>query len=909
MINIVSNFRILIVLVVLVNYQHFLFSQTPIPLLVTVKFENQSIDEVIHYFEQEQPIRFYFNRSEDFSTKRVSGSFVDQPVKHILETLLSPQGIQVIDFNQNIYILTSADAVRGPELSRYFVIKEKLNRESKPNSVTIGHPDSMSRSGMAVLNGKILNGTDETPIADALIRVDTLIKFSDSLGAFNIDVPIGWHTLWVESNDYLNIHQEIKVYGSGFIQVSMYQNSIELPELIIDASAGRKIENAQAGVAELSLKEIKRLPALFGEADVLKTLLTLPGVSNTGEVGGGYHVRGGNIDQNLIQQDGVAYLNPSHVLGLFSAFNADAIKAVTLYKGHIPAQFGGRASSVLDIKLKDPDLEKWAVHGGIGPISSKLFVEGPIIKDKTSFLIGNRMTYSSWVLKLVRDPNLKESRANFYDLNAKLYHRFRPGSTLSLSAYSSKDDFKYARDFGYGWQTQSVVANWLHQFKPNLLLQATAMWNTNKNEFTDQDDKIQYHIQNGLAYYKSKINLSWELSPSHSFQFGMEGTQYNPRNEVFNAIQDEATTAHEEYHKSKGQEAAVYIQDEVKLSRMLNLSIGYRHSFFRHTGPELLTLYDPEQPRTAGNALSTESYTKGKTIKAFQGPEPRISLAFKLSEASSLKWSYNRLTQYIHLISNTAAATPVDIWQLSNFHLAPQRADNFSIGYYKNLDNNKWETSFELYYKRSKDLLEYKDFARLLKNDHLETELFAVQGKSYGAEFFVKRTQSNPTGYISYTLNKSLRRSPGIFSDEVINHGKWYASNFDKPHTLNAVLDWQIRKTMSWSFNFVYNSGRPATSPVADFYLGEGGVFLDYSERNVYRIPDYHRLDISFTLTRGAIRSSKKKGSVTFSVYNVYSRRNAFSIFYRRNNNEPLVAYKLSVLGSALPSITYNFQF
>lgn len=903
------NFRILTVLVVNVFYQHFLFCQTSEGVRATVDFKNQTVSEVVDYFEKTSGLRFFYSVSEGLEAKRVSGSFKDQPVKKILETLLIPQGIQVIDFDPDIFILTTSVTARGAELSNYFLIKEKLNREYKPNALTIGQVDAMSRSGQAVLRGRIQNGADDTPIAQAQIRIDTIVHFSDSLGQFKMEIPIGWHTLWVESNDYLNIQQELKVYGDGSLILSMYQNSIELPELIIGAEAGRKIENAQAGVAELSLKEIKRLPALFGEADVLKTLLTLPGVSNTGEVGGGYHVRGGNIDQNLIQQDGVAYLNPTHVLGLFSAFNADAIKAVTLYKGHIPAQFGGRASSVLDIKLKDPDLEKWAIHGGIGPISSKLFVEGPLIKDKTSILISNRMTYSSWVLKLVRDPNLKDSRANFYDLNAKLYHRFRPGSSLSISAYSSQDKFRYARDFGYGWQTQSVVTTWLHQIRPQLILQATAMWNTNKNEFEDQDNTLEYRIENGLTYYKSRFNLSWQPSTAHSIQVGLEGIKYEPKSEVYDVIKEETSGTHEVYPKSRGQEGAIYLQDEVRLSSMLNLSIGYRHSFFRHTGPEVLAIYQAQKPRTKANVLETKSFGKGRTIKAFQGPEPRISLAYKFNESSSLKWSYNRLNQYIHLISNTAAATPVDIWQLSNFHLSPQRADNFSIGYYKNFRNNHWETSVEVYYKKSTDLLEYKDFARLLKNDRLETELFAVEGKSYGAEFFIKTTQNNPSGYISYTLNKSLRRSPGIFPDEVINHGEWYASNFDKPHTLNAVLDWQIRKTMSWSFNFVYNSGRPATAPVADFYLGEGGVFLDYSERNVYRIPDYHRLDVSFTLTRGAIRSSKKKGSLTFSVYNIYSRRNAFSIFYRRNNNEPLVAYKLSVLGSALPSITYNFQF
>ncbi|MEO5582055.1 MAG: TonB-dependent receptor plug domain-containing protein, partial [Saprospiraceae bacterium] len=646
----------------------------------------------------------------------------------------------------------------------------------------------------------------------------------------------------------------------------------------------------------------------LGETDVLKALLTLPGVSNTGEVGSGYNVRGGNIDQNLILQEGAFHLNPTHVLGLFSAFNPDAIKNVTLYKGYIPAQYGGRTSSVLNIKLKDPDYKKWSVFGGIGPISSKIFLEGPIIKDRTSFFIGSRFTYSDWVLKLVRDPNLKNSSAGFNDFNFKISHRLSTTGTIQVSAYQSNDRFNYAKEFGYGWNSKSVSLLYTQQFKNQIVLSGSLIYSDNNSNFNDQTALVKNNLENGLVYYKAKLNAGWQIFKTHTINAGIDGIRYKPKAQIFKAIADQEVT-HEVINQSQGDEGALYINDEFSILPKLNASFGYRFNIYRNIGPEQVNEYELGKPRIPVYITGMLSYTQGEIIRKYHGAEPRASLAYILSDQSSLKLAYTRLYQFIHLVSNTASATPVDIWQLSNAFLAPQSANNFSLGYFKNLNQNEWETSFEVYYKKLENLVEYKDFARLLRNRHLETELFLVMGKSYGAEISVKRLKNNPTGYISYTLSRSLRKSPGLFPDEVINNGLWYPSNFDKPHNLNIVFDLQVRKTMFLSANFVYTTGRPQTTPIADFYLGDGGVFLNYSQRNSLRIPDYHRLDISYTITRGAIRTRKRKGSLTLAVYNLYARKNAFSVFYRRSPNQPLVGYKLAVLGTALPSITYNFQF
>ncbi len=890
--------------------QHFLLSQTVDTLHVSMISKVGSLSSILAEMSSNYNVKFYFDPKVDTGKVIATEAILNLPLRDALNQILNKSGFAFLEYEPYLYIISDESRLNSNQFTEYFKRKKSIEENTLEVNSTIGKPDSINRSGIAKVFGIISNGANDSALYNVAIRIadlDTIVK-TDRQGQYSMTLPVGIHLLTIETEVFQPLQRRIKVYGNGSLDIKLFESALMLPEVVISGSAQQRMENAQAGVSELSIKEIKRLPSLLGEADVLKALLTLPGVSNTGEVGSGYNVRGGNIDQNLILQDGVFYLNPSHVLGLFSAFNPDAIKNVTLYKGNVPAQFGGRTSSVLDIKLKDPDYEKWKVFGGIGPISSKIFIEGPIIEDRTSFFVGGRFTYSDWVLKLVRDPNLKNSSAGFYDFNFKLSHRLSTKATVQFSGYSSKDDFNYAHQFGYGWRTRSYALTYAQQLTNQMTLTGSLIYSESKNDFSDQTTAVSNRIDNGLSYFKSKWNVSWQATHKQTIHFGIEGIRYLPKPQLFQANLNQDIT-NESIPQSKGDEAAIYVNDEFSIGHHINLSLGYRFSFFRNIGAERVYEYKQDLPRVKENIIGTHDYTAGESIQSYHGIEPRASLAYVVSDQSSIKISYNRLYQYIHLISNTAASTPVDLWQLSNAYLTPQRADNFSLGFFKNYNQNEWETSLEFYYKKLDQLVEYKDFARLLRNPHIETELFPVIGKSYGAEVFIKRVKSNPTGYISYTLSRSLRKSPGHFSDEVINSGLWYASNFDKPHNLNAVFDLQIRKTMFFSANFVYATGRPQTAPISEFYLGDGGIFLNYSQRNSLRIPDYHRLDLSLTITRGAIRSHKNKGSLTFAVYNFYARKNAFSVFYRRTPNQPLVAYKLAVLGTALPSITYNFQF
>ena len=831
-------------------------------------------------------------------------------IEPLLNHLLQGTGLKYLRYDYHLFVVADSSLLNTDSFTNFFIKKSRLDETLSSDGVIIGQSDSINRSGQTLLRGLVIDGKTDSPIIGAYIKIlhSEQQTVSELDGSFVLKLPVGAYTLEVEAANYHSYQSKLKIYNDGYLMIKMYSNSIELPEVVIGASAQSRLENAVAGVAELSVKEIKKLPALLGENDVIKALLTLPGVNSTGEAGSGFNVRGGNIDQNLIQQDGIFFLNPSHVLGLFSAFNPEVIKQVTFYKGHVPAQFGGRTSSVLEIKLKDPSYTKYNFSGGIGPIASKFFIEGPLIQNKTSFFMGGRFTYSDWILNLMRDPNLKNSSANFNDFNLKFSHKLNESAQIQMSGYHSRDHFQYSDQFGYGWASNSISLIYQNVLNNHTILQSHLMYSENKNEFLDGTSSVQNKLENGIDYIKAKLNLSTDRFENQGINLGMEVTRYLTRPEKFSAGSGSQSIS-SSIQQSKGEEYALYINDEIKLSPSLSASIGMRQSFFRNFGPEEVHFYSDNESRLPANIISSKKYAANSTVKTYLNPEPRLGLALKLSNQSSIKWSFNRLAQYIHLISNTAAATPVDIWALSNTHIKPQMSTNYSVGFYQNIKESEWETSVEFFYRKSTNIIEYKDFARLLRNEMLETAIFGVEGKAYGAEFFLKRNKNNPSGYISYTLSRSFRKTQNRYADEIINNGRWYASNFDKPHNLNAVINFQLKKTMLLACNFVYNSGRPLTAPVADFYLGDNGVFLDYSERNQFRIPDYHRLDISYTLTRGAVRSNKNKGSLTFSVYNLYSRRNAFSVYYKRNPSQPLVAYKLAVLGTAIPSITYNFQF
>ncbi len=796
----------------------------------------------------------------------------------------------------------------------YFINKNQVPENTGPAEyeiLTLGDSAKIPPSGTVAIFGKITDAVTGEVLPGTTLYIEELdvSLVSDEEGKFRLSAPAGVYLAQIRFVGYEPMSQYVRVLSSQLWNIQLLPEAFELDEVIVrDESDNSNVASVQAGVERLSIQQIKQLPTFLGETDVIKSLLTLPGVSTVGEGATGFNVRGGSIGQNLIMQDEALIFNASHALGFFSVFNSDAIREVVLYKGSIPAQYGGRISSVLDVKLKGNNYDEFKGTGGIGLVASRLLLEGPIVRDKTSFLVGARSSYSNWILRAMRNPDLKKSAAFFYDVNAKITHRYGSGSSLALSYYRSFDNFRYSDQFGFAWGAQTLNFTWNQIYSPNVSSSLVVGYGSTVNESYIPEGAEASTLQNGPTYYKVKQNFFLTPFERHDINAGFEWIRYVSLPEVLEKRGSLSEISPQEIEKDDGQEFAGYINDEFALNDRISLGLGLRYSLYQQIGPLTVYSYAPNVPRQLGTIVDSTRYNSGEVIRTYNGWEPRLSMKVNLTANSSVKLSYNRLYQYLHLISNTTAAIPVDIWQVSTDYIPPQSAHNYSAGYFQNLRNNMWETSVEVFYRDIQNVVEYKDLPQLLLNPYIETETLTGIGRAYGAELSIKRMKGITTGWLSYTYSRSLSRVAGATSEESINQGEWFSANFDQPHNLNLSLSVQASRRSTFSFNFTYNTGRPIAAPVADYQLGTT-VVPHFSERNQFRIPDYHRLDVSYTINSNIVRRKFLKGSFTFSVYNLYSRNNAFSVFFRRDLQSTNNAFKLSVLGSAFPSITYNFEF
>jgi hypothetical protein len=774
-------------------------------------------------------------------------------------------------------------------------------------NVTIGNPNSPDFGAEIPIKGKVVSLVDKEPVIGAVIEVPFLKTgtITDVNGRYTLRLPQGDHRLVFRYLGLEDVYVDLQLYSPGFLHMGMTESSINLEEIVIEAGSEDNFKEVVSGVERLTLKDIKELPAFLGEVDVVKSLLMLPGVSTVGEGASGFNVRGGRVDQNLVLLNGGQLFNSSHVLGFFSVFNPDVTDDFTLYKGNVPSKFGGRLSSVLDVNTRTGDMDDVKIQGGLGIASSRLAIEGPINKGKTSFLVGGRMAYSDWFLNFIKNTDVRNSEANFYDANVVISHKFKDANTLTASYYRSYDKLNFADDFGFDWSTDLASLEWANVVNQQFSYTTSAHYGGYRSTLFDPEGFDAAEVSNGIDYWQVDQNFDYILNDRHTFSAGFDIVDYQGIPEVRAPIGGESNVLPKEVAKDRGREYGVYIGDEVTLNRNLSINLGLRYSYFQHYGPKELFEYEEGTPRNISTIIDTSYFDTGEAIKSFSGLEPRLALRYQLSEMSSIKMSYNRMRQYIHLISNSAAASPIDVWQVSNFYLDPQVADSYSIGYFRNFQNNTVESSLEFYYKDIKSLVEYKDFAELLLNQHIETELLTGIGRAYGAEVYLKKTSGFWTGWLSYEYSRSFIQVAGDTPEETINDGEWFPANYDKPHTINFVAKRKLWNGGSFGTNFTYNTGRPFTALESN-YESDGTTVPQFSDRNAYRIPDYWRLDISFTIGNVI---NKLDDNLNFSIYNVFGRRNAYSVFYRRESPSLIPKpFKLSVLGSAFPSITYNFK-
>lgn len=801
--------------------------------------------------------------------------------------------------------------VRDPakEMQHQELLTTAVREFRKPRQVIFGTDKDFKPGQRVRFAGKITDSKSGEPVSGATVRVTDLNAgvITDNDGRFEVEVLSGIHVVNINYINYDEQVIDLTAYGDGEIAIELEETPVLLEEVVVTDRAAREVTTARMGQTKISLQEIRRLPALLGEVDIVKQIQALPGVTTAGEAASGFNVRGGSVDQNLVLFDGVPVFNTSHAFGFFSAFNSGAIRDVTFYRGGIPAEFGGRASSVLDLSSADGDPAKWQVNGGIGLISTQLQAGGPVIKEKTSVAASIRTTYSDWLARSIRTnyADLSDASVAFYDGTFKISHRFSDKARLSASVYRSHDAFRLAGDSSYAWNNQVLSLRFDKTFSPSF--QATFSAGSGQYGYlvNNREPETAFDLSYRITYPTAKADFTWQ-GGVHKISFGSQATWYNfdpgrlepgSGSSIRQIVMPEQRSA----------EFAVYAGDGLTIGERFFLELGARYSMFKALGPASEYTYAPGLPLETINQTGKTDFSDGEVVKAYTGLEPRASLRFSLSEKSSIKAGAQRAYQYLHLISNTTAVTPIDIWLPSGTYFKPQYADQVSLGFYRTMKDKTIDAFVEGFYKQMNRIVDFKDGARLILNDHIETDLLQGAGKSYGIEFSVTKTAGRLQGQASYTWSRSLRTINGPTEREKINQGFEYPSNFDQPHALTAQWRYGISRRIFFTGNFTFRSGRPVSAPYAG-YIVDNVAIGNFSERNQFRIPDYHRLDLGVVLEGSHRRNKKISGSWTLSAVNVYSRRNPYSVFFQGQSNGIFDAYKISVIGTIIPSLTYSFK-
>ncbi len=685
--------------------------------------------------------------------------------------------------------------------------------------------------------------------------------------------------------------------------------SLALNEVVITGGKSSNVTGTQMGVEKLDIKTIKQVPTVFGEVDVLRVILTLPGVKSVGESSAGFNVRGGSTDQNLILFDEATIYNPTHFFGFFSAFSPDIIKDVKLFKNSIPAKYGGRLSSVLEMNVREGNKQKFEGTAGIGLLTSRLNIEGPIFKDKTSFIIGGRTTYANWITKLLpKNSAYRRAEASFYDLNVAISHQQNESNSFYMTGYLSNDRSSLATDTTFQYSNRNLSLRWKHIFSEKFYSQiSTGLDEYNYDNFSNYQEETDYRLTFSIKQTRFKTNFNYAPNRRMNIEFGTNSILYNNKPGSLRPYNEQSLVVADLLPREQGIENAVFAEQSYELTPAITLNTGLRYSLYTSLGPSTQQIYAENLSKSDANIESTQEYGTGKAFNTYHGPEYRLGATFLLNANLSIKAGYNTQRQYIHMMSNTTAMSPTDIWKLSDLNIAPQTGEQFSLGIYKNFKSNSIEASVEGYYKNINNFLDYKSGAQLILNHKIEQDVLPTQGKAYGIEFLLKKSIGRLNGWVSYTYSKIMLKTKDVEGANSINQGKFYPANYDKPHDATLIGNYQFSQRFSVSLNVTYSTGRPITLPVGR-YFSNGGQRLLYSERNQYRIPNYFRSDISLNILGNHKIKQLTHNSWTIGVYNLTNRKNAFSTFFV-SENRVINGYQLSIFGTAIPFVNYNIRF
>ncbi|MDX1348658.1 MAG: TonB-dependent receptor [Putridiphycobacter sp.] len=762
------------------------------------------------------------------------------------------------------------------------------------------------------LSGNIKDSSTGEDIIGARIQVAEIPSkgaITNVYGFYSLTLPAGTYTINYNFIGYQKISKKITLDQNITKNVELVLSTEMLQEVeVTGEKLGDNLKTTEMGVEKISVKDIESIPVLFGEQDIMKTMQLLPGVKSAGEGNSGFYVRGGGADQNLILLDEAPVYNASHLLGFFSVFNSDALKDVKLYKGGAPAEFGGRLSSVMDIKMKEGNSKKVSASGGIGLISSRLTLEAPIVKNKGSFILSGRRTYVDQFLRFSNNENLDGAGLYFYDFNAKANYRISDKDRVFVSGYLGRDQFKFGNQLQFDWGNITSTARWNHVYNGKLFGNATFIFSKYNYVIGIGEGNTKVEIGSQIQDFNFKKDFDYYLNSNNTISFGGNIIHHTFEPGDINIGQDLGFTI-DDIPVKHSIESALYVSNDQKIGNRLNLTYGLRYSNFTQIGPGETYTFTEE-----GEIDSTTYWSTNEPVVSYNGLSPRLGINVVLNEKSSLKGGYSRTYQFMHLISNSTSATPTDIWLPSSPIIKPQIADQYSIGYFRNFKKNTIEFSAEAYYKDFQNVIDYRDGAEITLNPNVEAELLFGIGRAYGLELLAKKKVGNFTGWLSYTISKTENKIDGI------NKGDWFSAKQDRTHDISIVLMYKLNQRLNFSASWVYYTGNAVTFPSGKYTI-EGQVINEFTERNGYRMPDYHRLDLGVTLNNkkteiitdadnNQIEVPKKfESSWNFSVYNAYGRENAYSITFQNNEiTGQTEAVKLALF-KIIPSITYNFKF
>jgi len=899
-------------------------------LLFSGSFLNSSFSEFVSEVEQQTGATFYY-----FETwvdgVIITSEGTDLSLQKILTSALLPVGIHhYMDEFGNVFLTHDNPLI--PNLPDYSgsgqrssidtgergsgtitTVEQRYLEGHKSGlleTLVIGNEQSRGSQTGAFIHGKIIDIESGEPLIGATIYVEDFKKgaATDVDGRFSLLLSPGKHRVAFNCMGMRPKENILQIHSGGNIVIQMERELIPITEVVVRANKYHNVRGSQMGFERLNYKIIKEVPVVLGERDILKVAQMLPGVQTVGEGTSGFNVRGGSADQNMIYINKVPVYNSSHLFGFFTSFSPDIVKDFSLYKSNLPARYGGRLSSIFDISTRQGNMNNYTARGGISPITGHVAVEGPIIKDKSAFVLSARSTYSDWILGRLEDPEMRNSKAGFYDLAGTVTFEPDDKNLIKAFGYYSSDRFTLSTTNQYAYTNAGGSISMKYRFGSRMTGDMALVFGQyGFSTITTEVEASGYSHDYRIDHYEIKADNTWLSLGKHRLTYGINGIYYNLHKGLVEPYGEQSLRFPVDLGEERGVELAGYMADEISLTPRLTINLGIRYSSFLNVGPAETVDYHEGTGRSPGNVSDTLHFSTGQIIERYSGPEPRISLTYLLGNNNSVKVSYNRVQQYIFMLSNTFAISPTDQWKLCDNHMTPPLVDQISFGYYQDILDAGVNASAEIYYKQLMNVVDYKDGANFITSPYIETQVVQGNQDAYGLELMIRKSSGKLNGWFAYSYSRSMRLFDSTIPGENINSGLKYPSNYDRPHNLNLVSTYKTNRRLSFSATMEYITGRPITYPISIYYLS-GTEYLDYSDRNQYRIPDYFRMDLSVNL-EGNLKKDKVAHSFwMLSIYNLTGRNNAYSVYFRKESGK-INGYKLSIFGQPVVTLSWNFKF